>query len=303
MTQRTSHFTIFGKDIPYYGMLFMCGLLLGATLAALRSKRRGMVRMDVVMAACFTAIGGVLGAKLLSVLTSIKTIIENDLSFWHVLRNGFVFYGGLIGGGVGLLIYCLVYKQDPLPYCDAFAVSVPLGHALGRVGCFLSGCCYGKPYDGPLAVIYEPTVEGNPPFGVKLLPIQLIEAFCLVLLYVALEITYFKTKKKGLPFSLYVLSYAVIRFVLEFFRGDKVRGIHGGLSTSQWISLALVIGWILLFGFFLYRKKKLASAPVLAEEGEGDAGAADPTEEKADDSQDALPTPPASEDSEEKDPE
>ena len=240
-TLMSPYFTIFGRQIPYYGLLFMLGFFAGAVTALPRGKKYGIKKLDVVLAACFAAVGGLAGAKLLSVLTSIEYIIEYNLSFIDVMQNGFVFYGGLIGGVLGLFAYIKIYKINFFAMFDIFAVSVPLGHAIGRVGCFLSGCCFGIPYDGPLSYTYETSIDPNTPIGVPLLPVQLIESFCLLVLYAVLEVLFAKTSRRGISLVVYMAAYSVIRFTLEFFRGDIIRGFLFGLSTSQWISLAIML--------------------------------------------------------------
>lgn len=254
-----SDFNLFDKELPWYGVLFVAGLLLGGFASSMRCKRRGMPREEAVYAACFGGIGGVIGAKLLSVLTSINYIIEYNLSFMDVMRNGFVFYGGLIGGFFGILIYCRIYKLKLADYLDIFAVSVPLGHSLGRIGCFLSGCCFGVevPGGGFFTVTYTEAwgVPIGTPTGVPLLAVQLIEALCLIVLYVVLETIFRKTEKRGVCTYVYLFSYATIRFVLEFFRGDTVRGFILGMSTSQFISLLLIVIAAASIVFFRVRKK------------------------------------------------
>lgn len=235
------YFSIFGKQIPYYGLLFMLGFFAAALTALPRSKKYCIKKLDIVLAACFAAVGGLVGAKLLSILTSINYIIEYHLSIIDVMQNGFVFYGGLIGGVLGLFAYVKIYKIEFLGMFDIFAVSVPLGHAMGRVGCFLSGCCFGIEYDGPLSYTYVQSIDPNTPIGVPLLPVQLIESACLLCLYIALEIIFATTKNRGIRLLVYAAAYSVIRFTLEFFRGDVVRGFLFGLSTSQWISIAMFL--------------------------------------------------------------
>ena len=93
---------------------------------------------DIVCAAVFAGILGIVGAKLLFVLTSIDYIIEYKIPFTEIVKNGFVFYGGLLGGVFGLWLYCKIYKLPLKCFTDVFAVSIPLGHAVGRIGCFLS---------------------------------------------------------------------------------------------------------------------------------------------------------------------
>ncbi len=247
---------MFGKDIPYYGVLFMLGLFVGAAAAIPRGKKYGVKKLDILLAACFAAVGGIVGAKLLSVLTSINIIIEYKLSLIEIIQNGFVFYGGLIGGIAGLFIYVKVFRLDFFVVFDIFAVSVPLGHAMGRVGCFISGCCYGIEYDGLFSFTYTQSVDLNTPIGVPLLPVQLIESFSLLCLYGVLEIMFRKVKISGVCLLTYAAAYSVIRFALEFFRSDVIRGFWLGLSTSQWISIALFVCAAALLAFLILRARR-----------------------------------------------
>lgn len=254
------YFTFFGKVVPYYGLLMGLGFFSAAAVALPRGKKYCIRKLDIVLAACFAVVGGVVGAKLLAILTSIDYIIEYKLTFIQVMQGGFVFYGGLIGGIAGLLIYVKAYKLNFFEMFDIFAVSVPLGHAIGRVGCFISGCCYGIPYDGPISWTYENALDANTPIGVPLLPIQLIESGCLLVLYAVLEIIFYKTKRRGLSLVVYAAAYAVIRFVLEFFRGDVERGFLLGMSTSQWISIAIFIFAVVCAAVMFTRRAKSKTA-------------------------------------------
>lgn len=247
------YFNFFGINIPYYGMLFVAGLFLSSCIILLNCKKRNIKQFDAVCCACFTGIGAILGAKTLSILTSIDIIIQYNLSIVDIIKNGFVFYGGLIGGFFGLLIYCKKYKLQVVAFLDVFAVSVPLGHSLGRVGCFLSGCCFGVNYNGPLSVIYTTTANPSTPLNTPLLPIQLIEALFLIVLFIVLEILFYTTNKKGLCVTTYILSYAIVRFVLEFFRNDAERRFLFSISTSQIISILLIF---LTLSFIFYKKIK-----------------------------------------------
>ena len=196
-------------------------------------------------------VGAFLGAKLLFIAVSLKQIIEYDISLVGVIKGGFVFYGGLLGGALGLYIYVKQFKLRFFEYADIYATVLPIGHALGRVGCFFAGCCYGIPHDGLFSHTYTATV-GTTPLGVPLLAIQLIEAIALFLLFLAL-LTVFLLSRQRLGFcsTVYAISYAVLRFALEFFRGDKGRGVFI-FSTSQWISL-LILALVL---WVMRRKKK-----------------------------------------------
>ena len=283
---------LFGNPIPLYGILFWVGVFVAAGVAILICRKRNLQPFDIVGSAVWVMIGAVVGAKLLFLLVSLPTIIQlfqlvaiGEYTFMEVftaiMQGGFVFYGGFIGGAIGLVIYAWEFKKSLIDYLGIYATVVPLGHAFGRIGCFLAGCCHGGPFDGAFSVAYlhgEVTeVTGNPlfvihldelggaPLGVPLFPVQLVEAILLLLLFGVLLFLFFKASKKRLLVpAVYVVSYAVIRFVLEFFRNDGIRGILL-LSTSQWISVALVLAVAGLFIAHVVQKKKKAQAGALSE--------------------------------------
>lgn len=241
---------LFGKTISVYGVFYILGIGFAALSAVILAKGK-MPAYEVVYSAVYSVIGGILGAKLLFVAVSIPQILEKEIPLWAVLRGGFVFYGGVIGGAVGLLAYCRQFKIPFFRLADLYSVCLPLGHTIGRFGCYFAGCCYGMEYDGPFSVTYHTTL-GDTPLGVPLLPIQLIEAVALIALFLLLMVRYCKGDYEipGRLVGLYATAYGVLRFLLEFFRGDLVRGVFSGLFTSQWISLGLfAIGvWLLLKG-------------------------------------------------------
>ena len=169
------------------------------------------------------------GAKLFYLFTTdinSSAAIAPLASFW--LGGGFVFYGGLVFG----LTFSLLFAYRTDQRLKAFNIFIPalcIGHGIGRIGCFLAGCCYGVAYDGALSVHMH---------GVERIPVQLLESFALLSFgLIALKAKY---QKKELLVIHYFVFYSVIRFVFEFMRGDLIRGIYVfGLSTSQIISLAL----------------------------------------------------------------
>ena len=220
----------------------------------LLAKKKKVDLFDFLCCVVYTMIGALIVAKLLFVLVSLREIIQLKLNIIEVIKGGFVFYGGLLGGALGIWIYAKQFRTPVRGYVDIFAAVLPLGHACGRVGCFFAGCCYGMEYDGCCSVVYKTSTTLLTPLGVPLLPIQLIEAACLVVLFVVLMLLLCKAKvKEGNLALIYALSYAVLRFILEFFRGDKERGVFL-LSTSQYISLVIVAVVI----FLLIRRKKRA---------------------------------------------
>ena len=247
------YFEIFEKEVPAYGLFFYIGIAAAALVGALICKRKKIERFDLACSAIYTMIGAVVGAKLLFIAVSLEDIIRYSIPLVDVIKGGFVFYGGLIGGILGLFIYCKQFKGKFLQYGELFATVLPLGHAFGRVGCFFAGCCYGMPYDGPFSHTYHSVAGGMTPLGVPLLPVQMIEAVVLVLIFVFMLIMYFKTKDRyGMAPVIYLIIYSVVRFVLEFFRGDAERGSLLVLSTSQWVSVGLIVAAI---GYVVYCRK------------------------------------------------
>lgn len=258
---------ILGRDLPLYGLCWVLGIALAFVTALFLLKRAGLDAFDLACSAVFTLGGVIIGAKLLFIAVSLRTIIELKLSFMELISGGFVFYGGLIGGALGLLLYTKIFKVKLLNIVDVYAAVIPLGHACGRVGCYLGGCCYGMEYDGPLSITYhEGVLNASTPVGVPLFPVQLLEAGMLLLLFVPMLIVYFKKKPEstGICGAVYLYAYAVIRFVLEYFRGDKERGSLLAFSTSQIISI-LIIAFVTVF-ILVVRKKNKAFKAQTAEE-------------------------------------
>ncbi len=231
-----------GRDIPLYGLCWLIGILLASVAACFLLKKAKIDHFDLASSAVFALLGGVIGAKLLFIAVSLRTIIELKLSFWALFQGGFVFYGGLIGGFAGLLLYSKIFKVKPLKIMDIYAVALPLGHACGRVGCYLGGCCYGMKYDGPLSITYgEEVLNFGTPVGVPLFPVQLLESALLLVLFAVLMFVYFKAKNWGVCTVSYLYAYSAIRFILEYFRGDKERGSLFAFSTSQIISILIIV--------------------------------------------------------------
>ena len=249
------YFSIFSIDIPAFGTMMILGGSLGAILAVLRAPKTNIPRQDTLLAFLLGAIGIIVGAKLLYTIVDIGRLWELRHLLWEdtgtylkmIFGGGLVFYGGLIGGIAAVFIYCKAFKTpfSFLEIMDLYAPSIALMHAVGRVGCFLAGCCYGMHVEGRFGVVFRNSLGA--PNGVPLLPIQLIESGLNIILCAALVLYARKKRTKGRVIGLYLVIYAVMRFTLEFFRGDAIRGFVLGLSTSQFISVLLLpIGIFLL---------------------------------------------------------
>ena len=236
------YFTILNREIPIYGICFYTGILIAAFVALWICARKEIAWFDIAYSGVYVMIGAVLGAKLLFLAVSFRQIIAEHIPFIAVLKGGFVFYGGLLGGMIGLFIYAKQFRMRIKNLCEVYATVLPLGHAFGRLGCFFAGCCYGMPYDGKFSCTYHISI-GNTPTNIPLFPIQLVEVIGLVIIFALLLIVYFKTQEKcGITPILYCCLYPLLRFTLEFFRGDTERGTYGWFSTSQWVSLLILAG-------------------------------------------------------------
>lgn len=251
--------------IPMYGFMIAIGVVCVVLLSLFWHDTK-LKRDDAVYSTTFALVGGFIGAKLLSILQNIPAMASGRISFLLVLQSGYVFYGGFIGGLVGIIIYGLVFKINLLTLFDFAALRVPVGQAFGRIGCLCAGCCFGRPTDMPWGIKYPPSTLNpslNELYGQALHPTQIYETiYCTLIFIVLLVMTskYFRGKlMKGVVATTYVGLYAVCRFVNEFFRFDMERKFVGAVSTSQFISILLVIGavaaWIAAILIMQKRKK------------------------------------------------
>jgi len=169
-------------------------------------------------------------------------------------RYGFVFLGGAVTAILSLLYYMKKKNLPVLKTADFFVVALPLGHAIGRIGCFLAGCCFGKPTQMPWGVSFtHPHTLVSPQFqGIPLHPTQLYEVAANLILFFLLQHYYKKPHKNGGVLAAYIIGYSAIRFVIEFFRADFRGGFWLGLSPSQLISATAVLA---VAGVWIFLKK------------------------------------------------
>ncbi len=260
-------------SIPYlgtitvytYGVLLAAAYLLGLKLAMVRAQKRGLDSARVLDLGIYIIISALIGAKLLLLVTDFRTFRNDPHELLTLARSGGVFYGGLILAVVVALWYI---RRAGLPLwttCDVFAPGIALGHVIGRFGCLFAGCCYGKPTSMPWGITFTDqfaALNVGTPLNEALHPTQLYEAgaeFLILMILLA-------TERKGRPFAgrtfwLYMLLYAVSRFIIEFYRFDQrgtVPFFWTTLSTSQFISVILAP---LAIAMLVYLARR-AEAPV-----------------------------------------
>ena len=258
------NFTLFGKEFSLYQILAVAGLLAMGFYACRRAKRRGMDDNDMILFLLAAAVGAVLGGHLLYALTqtALWPRLGASASWRELLGNiylvfgGSVFYGGLLGGTAVGAAYLRIRHMPLGAYGDIMAAAVPLFHVFGRLGCFLSGCCYGVACEFGVTYHHALVPQAN---DVSRFPVQLLEALMNLGLFLVLRRLERRGKLPGRLFGVYLMSYAVGRFLLEFLRGDGYRGFLWGLSTSQWVSV-LVFPCALAAVLILSRRRRYGAA-------------------------------------------
>jgi len=250
--------------IPTYGFLMACGFLSGLALLRRRAPTFGLAGDDAVDLGVWVLLAGLVGAKVLLLVVEWKHFhLTDPNSLLELLRSGGVFYGGLIGALLAAAVFLRLRRISFWAVADAAAPSIALGQAIGRLGCFAAGCCWGRECHLPWAVTFTNEVaERNVgvPLGIPLHPTQLYEAAGTLLLCLAL-VAFEKRRFSGETFAFYLLGYSLLRGTIELFRGDPRGQVFGFLSTSQFIALA---GLLLGLGILLVRRRTAKTAPTAA---------------------------------------
>lgn len=241
-------FSIGPITVHGYGTMIAIGVVLAIMIAEQRAKKRKMDSDVIFSLGLFCVVTGFLSAKLLFILVEWKNFIANPLSF--LSNSGFVVYGGIIGGVLFAILFCKFKKLFFWDYFDIVLPSVAVTQGFGRIGCFLAGCCYGRETDAWYGIAFSHS--NYAPNGVKMIPTQLFSAAGMFIIATIVMIYARKQRRPGRPGSLYLILYSIGRFGIEFLRNDY-RGEIGPLSTSQFISLFIVVIGI---GLFVTRKER-----------------------------------------------
>ena len=227
-----------------YGLMIAIGFLTALYIVLKRGKKKGL-NEDTIYGIFYCAIiGGLLGCRILYYIVEIPHILKDPSILWD-FRNGYVVYGGIIGGVATAGIYVRKFRKEIFgPYLDTVMPSVAIAQGLGRIGCFCAGCCYGAETTCAFHVVF--TNSDFAPNGVPLIPTQLMSSAGDFLIGLILIYYSTRTKVTGRTSAMYMMLYGIGRFCIEFFRGD-LRGSVGIFSTSQVISMAIVALGIILY--------------------------------------------------------
>ncbi|MBI4445144.1 MAG: prolipoprotein diacylglyceryl transferase [Acidobacteria bacterium] len=248
-----------------YGLMLAVAYLAAITLTARLASREGVPRNQIWDLGFVVIISAIFGSKLLMLVAdweeySRRPSLLLSMEFWQAAG---VFYGGLLGAVLASALY--LWKKPGLPFwkvADAAAPAIALGQSIGRLGCFSAGCCYGRPADLPWSLVFSSQYAHDSvgvPLGIPLHPTQLYESVLALMIFVLLLFLYPRKQFPGQIFITYLICYSIIRFILEFFRGDPDRGfvLGGLLSTSQLISLILVP---IAMGGYIFAQRKGSGA-------------------------------------------
>lgn len=262
------YFKFFGLNITYYGLLIAIGMAAGVFVAYKNGKLRGLKGDDLILVACYVLPLSIIGARIYYVLFS----LDKFTNFWQVFEiwnGGMAIYGGVIGGAIGIMIYCLIHKKNFLDIADVVVPGLILGQVIGRWGNFLNQEAYGFYIDNPSMQWF--------PFGVFIencsqtgclcggagwhLATFFYESLWNLAVFIVLEILLRKNKFKyrGSVMSLYLIMYGVGRAWIEGLRMDSL--YIGSIRTSQLLSILLIVFGVafILISHILYKKGKIKS--------------------------------------------
>ncbi|MBR3242944.1 MAG: prolipoprotein diacylglyceryl transferase [Parasporobacterium sp.] len=238
-----------------YTLLGIIGVLLSLGIALLLQRRTKLTISHILYLGLCAVAGMFVGGHLLFFIVGLPDFIRNDVPNIHNMTeffdslyyaaSGMVFYGGLLCALLFMYLYIRIRKLPGRSYLNNTVITFPVFHACGRIGCTLTGCCYGIEYHGHFAIQYT-EAQVSPGINDHLVdftrfPVQPLEAFLELVIFGILLALFLKKGDRFAVTSSYLLMYSVVRFFDEFLRGDELRGFWGPLSTSQWISIAIFV--------------------------------------------------------------
>ena len=232
--------------LPTYGLLVAIAFLMALWVTGRLAVRAGLNQESVLNLGIYCALAGIVGAKVMMIALdpAVRTNLGEILSL-STLQAAGIFYGGFAAALVMAFLYMRSKGLPALKTADAFAPGVALGHAIGRLGCFSAGCCWGLPTHLPWAVTFT-NPKANQlvgvPLGVPLHPTQLYESFAELVVFGILYTRFVKPHRDGSIISLYLVLYGIVRFLVEFvrFHDQQSNPLTGPFSTEQWISLVMI---------------------------------------------------------------
>ena len=226
-------------SLHWYGVLVALGFVAGLWTASRRAPLTGISAQAVADLGPWLIVGAILGARALYVVSYWERSFAGK-PYWEILaihHGGLVFYGGLIGAALATILFARRRKLALWPLADVLAPSIALGHLSGRLGCLMNGCCYGSASDLPWAIHFPAEHETN---GAGVHPTQIYEASLNLALYAGLARLYRGKRFDGQVFAIYLVGYALLRSLVEVFRGDYPARSFGVLTPAHWVSAGIL---------------------------------------------------------------
>ena len=251
----SSGFNLFGLYISFYGIFVTLAFIAGVLVCLYFCKIRGYNKSIVLDLVIICAICAIVGARLYYVIFSGKQ--WSFLEILQVWNGGFAVYGGIIGGALGIIVYCKIKHISIVQTFDMVAPALIIGQSIGRIGCFFAGCCYGELVSGPSMQWFPFAIEMADGWHYSTF---FYESFLCLLGFIAVFILYKKTNITGLYSGFYFVYYGIVRCILEIFRGDSLFIGNSGIKVSWLLSiLVIVLGvvWLAIFITKDVKSKKL----------------------------------------------
>jgi phosphatidylglycerol:prolipoprotein diacylglycerol transferase len=241
--------------LPAYGVLFAGGALLAWWWFVRRGRTLGVAEEQLFNLSFYTLLAGILGAKLSLVIVDWESYLHEPRLLLGTIRSAGVVIGGIVAGALAFVYYAHRHDLPLHRLGDAIAAPLVLAQAVGRLGCFCAGCCWGKPAaeGSKFAVVFtdpHAAMQTGVPLNIPLVPTQLMHLSANLALAILLSWLWRRRiEPAGTVFWAYVLLYSLSRGIIEFWRGDAQRGLYfdGAVSTSQLLALGgLLLGAVML---------------------------------------------------------
>lgn len=231
--------------IHSYGFFIAAAFLLGMWLTRREAMKYGLNPQVVPDLAFYLIISAIVGSRILFVLLDPKPFVEDPLLIFQFWKGGLVFVGGVVAAVATAWAVIRVKKEPFWKWADAFAPGIAAGQFLGRIGCLMAGCCYGKPTTLPWAITFTHP-QSLAPLHIPLHPTQIYHSLAGLVTCILLLSFRSKFRGSGQRFAMFLILYALFRFSIEIFRGD-FRGILGPFSLTQAVAAGILCLGLALF--------------------------------------------------------
>ncbi|MGA1875502.1 MAG: prolipoprotein diacylglyceryl transferase [bacterium] len=237
-----------------YGFFIAVAFITGIFWASREAERLGEEPEKIMDLGFYLIISAIIGARLLFVFLNVKEYLAHPLNIFKIWEGGLVFHGGLIFGLLAGFLYVKGHHLSIWKFTDIIAPALALGQSIGRIGCLMAGCCYGKETTCPWGIVFtDPNSLAVQ--NVHLHPTQIYSSVCVFSLFIFLLWLRKRKSFEGQIFWTYVALYSVARFIIDFFRGDELPAFFHIFSFTQVLSLALFIS--ALYSLWIFKRKAL----------------------------------------------